>query len=94
MFLQTKSSNPPRVFVPYPAECPICLEDADGGDFFLSCDARRHHFCRTCVRRAADVAIGDGKTVLACLIGPQDDCEAAVPLTELQKALEVDTLNK
>lgn len=41
-------------------------------------------FCKTCIVRASDIAIGEGSSALSCL---GLDCKAKFPLQSLQSAV-------
>ena len=49
-----------------------------------------HKFCVTCVQRASEVAIGEGKTGLSCL----GQCEDSFELAILQRALNAHMFSK
>ena len=49
-----------------------------------------HKFCETCVQRASEVAIGEGKTGLSCL----GQCEDSFELATLQRALNPHMFSK
>jgi hypothetical protein len=49
-----------------------------------------HDYCVECIIRASNVAIGDGKMELKCLM----HCEKTFSLATLQKALSPNTFSK
>ena len=49
-----------------------------------------HMFCRECVTRGTNVAVGDGKTIIECL----DQCKEEIDLQELQKVLDPNMFSK
>jgi len=58
--------------------------------FWFSFSSQGHVYCKECIQRASEVAIGDGKTELKCLI----HCESTFDLSTLQKALGAHTFSK
>ena len=49
-----------------------------------------HKFCVSCVQRASEVAIGEGKTGLSCL----GECDDSFELATLQRALNPHMFSK
>ena len=70
-------------------ECVCCYNDECLADDMLPCGGG-HLFCKECVQRASEVAIGDGKLHLTCL----GHCEEVFALATLQKALKANTFSK
>ncbi len=70
-------------------ECVCCCNDECLLEDMLPCKAG-HLFCRECVQRASDVAIGEGKTALTCL----GQCEEPFELMTLQNALKANVFSK
>ncbi len=70
-------------------ECTCCFSDECLEEDMLPCDGG-HLFCRECVQRASEVAIGEGKHQLNCL----GQCDEVFSLSILQKALKAATFSK
>ena len=70
-------------------ECTCCYSDECLEEDMLPCDGG-HLFCRECVQRASEVAIGEGKHQLNCL----GQCDEVFSLSILQKALKASTFSK
>ena len=70
-------------------ECSCCFNDECLEEDMLPCDSG-HLFCRECVQRASEVAIGEGKHQLNCL----GQCDEVFSLSILQKALKAATFSK
>ncbi len=70
-------------------ECTCCYNDECLDEDMLPCRGG-HLFCRECVQRASEVAIGEGKVDLTCL----GQCEEVFELSTLQKALKPNTFAK
>ena len=69
-------------------ECKCCYEEHLEEEM-LPCK-NNHLYCFECVRRASEVAIGDGKVNLACL----GECDENFELILLQKVLKADLFSK
>jgi len=69
-------------------ECQCCYEETLGSEL-LPCKGG-HVYCKECVNRGANVAIGDGKTIIQCL----GQCEEEIGWKELQQALPPNVLSK
>merc|ERR1719433_2349323 len=70
-------------------ECVCCYSDECLVEDMLPCESG-HLFCKDCVQRASEVAIGDGKIHLNCL----GHCDEEFALATLQKALKANTFSK
>lgn len=70
-------------------ECACCYDDKVIPESILRCPSG-HAFCKECVQRAADCAIGQGNTVLACMNG---NCTTPIATTTLEQALKPQILN-
>ena len=70
-------------------ECPCCYSDDCLEEDMLPCK-NGHSYCSSCVQRASEVAIGEGKTTLTCL----GQCEEAFELSALQRALPSEMFSK
>ncbi|XP_067681693.1 uncharacterized protein [Haliotis asinina] len=64
-------------------ECGCCFDDELLFEDLSAC-ADGHLFCRECIRRSTESALGEGKTKFPCLTG---ECEYDIPLTVLQEVL-------
>ena len=70
-------------------ECTCCYNDECLAEDMLPCRGG-HMFCKECVQRASEVAIGEGKTQLKCL----GQCDLDFELATLQKALKAVLFSK
>lgn len=70
-------------------ECVCCYSDDVLPEEMVPC-SNGHTFCVTCVQRASEVAIGDGKTGLSCL----GQCEDTFELAILQHVLNANMFSK
>ena len=70
-------------------ECACCYSDDVLPDEMVPC-SNGHKFCVSCVQRASEVAIGDGKTALSCL----GQCEDSFELATLQQVLNANMFSK
>ena len=70
-------------------ECVCCYNDECLFEDMLPCKGG-HLFCRECVARASEVAIGEGKTSLTCL----GQCEDFFEISSIQKALKPNMFSK
>ncbi|XP_041354024.1 uncharacterized protein LOC121371875 isoform X2 [Gigantopelta aegis] len=64
-------------------ECGCCFDDECLFEDLFAC-ADGHLFCKECVRRSTETALGEGKTRFPCLTGA---CDHDVPLSSLQLLL-------
>ncbi|XP_046582259.1 uncharacterized protein LOC124289685 [Haliotis rubra] len=64
-------------------ECGCCFDDELLFEDLSAC-ADGHLFCRECIRRSTESALGEAKTKFPCLTG---ECEFDIPLTVLQEVL-------
>ena len=69
-------------------EC-LCCYDEYLPDDMIPCKSG-HMFCRECVTRGTNVAVGDGKTIIECL----GQCKEEIQWQELQKVLAPNVLSK
>ena len=69
-------------------ECLCCYDDYLVDDM-IPCKSG-HKFCRECVTRGTNVAVGDGKTIIECL----GQCKEEIEWQELQKVLAPNVLSK
>ena len=69
-------------------EC-LCCYDEYLPDDMIPCKSG-HMFCRECVTRGTNVAVGDGKTIIECL----GQCKEEIDWPELQKVLAPNVLSK
>ena len=70
-------------------ECLCCYSDDCLPEDMISCKGG-HVYCRDCIARGTDVAIGDGKTVIECL----GHCKEEIGWQELQKVVAPNVLSK
>ena len=70
-------------------ECLCCYSDDCLPEDMISCKGG-HVYCRECIARGTDVAIGDGKTVIECL----GHCKEEIGWQELQKVVAPNVLSK
>ena len=70
-------------------ECVCCYSDEVLPEEMVPC-SNGHKFCQTCVQRASEVAIGEGKMGLDCL----GQCEDSFELATLQRALNPHMFSK
>ena len=70
-------------------ECLCCYSDDVLPEEMFPC-RNGHRFCSTCIRRAAEVAVGEGKTALGCF----GQCEDGFELATLQLALDAHMFSK
>jgi hypothetical protein len=70
-------------------ECVCCYNEECLEEDMLACSGG-HLYCKECVQRASEVAIGEGKHQLTCL----GQCEDVFALSTLQKALKANTFSK
>lgn len=70
-------------------ECGCCYDDECLFEDMAAC-ADGHIFCKECVRRSSEAAIGEGKTKFLCLSG---NCESEFPLSTLQDLLSPTTFS-
>ncbi|ESO86150.1 hypothetical protein LOTGIDRAFT_129699, partial [Lottia gigantea] len=61
-------------------ECGCCFDDEVLFEDMATC-ADGHLFCKECIRRSTEAAIGDAKVKFPCLTG---SCEHDIPLSVLQ----------
>lgn len=64
-------------------ECSCCFDDGVLPEESVTC-ASEHVFCKECITRGVDVALGQGKAELQCMAG---DCKQIFSLKVLQEAL-------
>ena len=70
-------------------ECLCCYSDDCLPEDMISCKSG-HVYCRDCIARGTDVAIGEGKTVIECL----GHCKEEIGWQELQKVVAPNVLSK
>jgi len=70
-------------------ECLCCYNDECLEEEMILCNSN-HMYCKECVARGANVAIGDGKTIIQCL----GQCDEEISWQELQRALAPNVLSK
>ena len=70
-------------------ECGCCFNDECLGEDMVSCKAG-HLYCKECIKRSTNVAMGEGNTIIRCL----GQCEEEIPTKELQKAVHKNVLSK
>jgi hypothetical protein len=70
-------------------ECVCCYNEECLEEDMLAC-SRGHLYCKKCVQRASEVAIGEGMHQLTCL----GQCKDVFALSTLQKALKPNTFSK
>ena len=66
------------------AECLICFDEENLECDMVSCP-KGHLFCKECIQRGSNVAIGDGKSILKCMT---IDCPESINIAKLEKVLE------
>ncbi|CAH7681841.1 hypothetical protein PPACK8108_LOCUS14499 [Phakopsora pachyrhizi] len=71
-------------------ECQCCFDEFTFTKI-LQCP-EGHLFCHGCVRRNADVQIGDGKSIIACM--DKSGCDSRFSYAELRKILSRQVLKK
>ena len=71
-------------------ECLVCFDPDCLDSEMISC-RRGHLFCKECVQRGSNVAIGDGKPHLSCLTG---NCTEMIDIASLEKCLDRDVFSK
>ncbi|KAL4237880.1 hypothetical protein ACF0H5_002590 [Mactra antiquata] len=71
-------------------ECACCCDDECLFEEMAAC-SDGHIFCKECVRRSCETAIGEGKVKFPCLSG--SSCEQEFPLTVLQDLLSAGTFS-
>jgi len=69
-------------------ECECCYSDTPEKDL-VSCPAG-HTFCQQCVKTATSVALGEGKTIIRCMV----ECSEEIKWQQLGRALEPSILIK
>jgi len=69
-------------------ECSCCYNECLGEDM-VPCEGG-HLYCKECIQRSTDVAMGDGKSTILCL----GHCEEEISTRELQRALTPNILSK
>ena len=69
--------------------CSCCYDNEILFEDMLTCPDG-HLFCRDCIRRSVEVAIGDGKSHFNCLY---DNCELEFTTATLQKILSTKTFS-
>ena len=70
-------------------ECVCCYSEDVMPEEMFPC-RNGHRFCSECIKRAAEVAVGEGKTSLCCL----GQCEDSFELSTLQLALDSHMFSK
>ena len=70
-------------------ECLCCYSEDCLPEDMISCRSG-HVYCRDCITRGTDVAIGEGKTVIQCL----GHCNEEIGWQELQKVVAPNVLSK
>lgn len=70
-------------------ECGCCYDDECLFEEMAAC-TDGHIFCKECIRRSSEAAIGEGKTKFLCLTGT---CESEFPLAVLQELLPATTFS-
>merc|ERR1719381_179205 len=70
-------------------ECQCCYSDECLEEDMLPCMGG-HMYCKECVQRGSEVAIGEGKTQMKCL----GQCDQDFELATLQKALKPNVFSK
>ena len=70
-------------------ECGCCYNDECLGEDMVSCKGG-HLYCKECIKRSTNVAMGEGNTIIRCL----GQCEEEIPTKELEKAVHKNVLSK
>ena len=74
-------------------ECKCCYSDEILREDMFSCQGG-HCYCKDCIQRASEVAVGEGKTRLQCLGGNEGNCDESFELSVLQNALKPNLFSK
>lgn len=70
-------------------ECTCCFDDEIMPEDMLTCP-EGHAFCRQCVMRSTEVAVGESRAKFPCLTGT---CESDFTLAVIQKAVTSKTFS-